>query len=45
MTNSPRFRRNGMKSRHMNSHTTTGWATWIGICLAIWVLAFVIAEV
>ncbi|KAK7693890.1 hypothetical protein QCA50_003463 [Cerrena zonata] len=39
------FRRNGMKSKHMNSHTFTGWATWIAICLAIWALAFVIAEV
>ncbi|TCD70291.1 hypothetical protein EIP91_004192 [Steccherinum ochraceum] len=39
------FRRNGMKSRHMNSHTVTGWATWIGIVTAIWAAAFVIAEV
>ncbi|KAH8106923.1 transmembrane amino acid transporter protein-domain-containing protein [Cristinia sonorae] len=39
------FRRNGMKSRHMNSHTVTGWATWIGIVTAIWLLAFIIAEV
>ena len=43
--NSRRFRRNGKKSRHMNSHSFTGWATWIAICFAIWALAFVIAEV
>ncbi|RPD66561.1 hypothetical protein L226DRAFT_479331 [Lentinus tigrinus ALCF2SS1-7] len=39
------FRRKGPSSRHMNSHTWTGWLTWIGICAAIWILAFVIAEV
>ncbi|KAI0950224.1 hypothetical protein AcV7_008761 [Taiwanofungus camphoratus] len=39
------FRRNGQKSRHMTSHSWTGWLTWVGLCIAIWSLAFVIAEV
>ncbi|THH23101.1 hypothetical protein EUX98_g8082 [Antrodiella citrinella] len=39
------FRRNGVKSRHMNTHTFTGWATWIGIVAVIWLFAFLIAEV
>ena len=29
----------------MTSHSFVGWATWIGICFAIWTLAFIIAEV
>lgn len=29
----------------MTSHSWQGWATWIGICSAIWALAFIIAEV
>lgn len=29
----------------MTSHSFVGWATWIGICFAIWALAFIIAEV
>ena len=29
----------------MTSHSWVGWSTWIGICVAIWALAFVIAEV
>ncbi|KAK0720262.1 amino acid transporter [Lasiosphaeris hirsuta] len=32
-------------SRHKNEHTVVGWATWTGILLATWVLAFIIAEV
>ncbi|KAH9843113.1 transmembrane amino acid transporter protein-domain-containing protein [Rhodofomes roseus] len=39
------FRRNGVASRHMTAHSWTGWLTWIGICFAIWTVAFVIAEV
>ncbi|KZT70098.1 amino acid transporter [Daedalea quercina L-15889] len=39
------FRRNGVASHHLTAHTWTGWLTWIGICLTIWVIAFVIAEV
>ncbi|RDX46943.1 hypothetical protein OH76DRAFT_1355313 [Lentinus brumalis] len=39
------FRRKGSRSRHMASHTWTGWLTWIGICCAIWAMAFIIAEV
>ncbi|CAL1705414.1 unnamed protein product [Somion occarium] len=39
------FRRDGVKSKHMTSNSLIGWATWVGICVAIWVLAFVIAEV
>ncbi|EMD38128.1 hypothetical protein CERSUDRAFT_113275 [Gelatoporia subvermispora B] len=40
------FRMNdGTKSRHMTSHSVLGWLTWIGICVVIWVMAFIIAEV
>jgi len=39
------FRRNGVASKHMTSNSFTGWATWIGICVAIWAAAFLIAEV
>ncbi|KAI8982797.1 transmembrane amino acid transporter protein-domain-containing protein [Trametes punicea] len=39
------FRRNGVHSRHMTTHSWSGWLTWIGICVGIWALAFVIAEV
>ncbi|KAH9900929.1 transmembrane amino acid transporter protein-domain-containing protein [Cubamyces lactineus] len=39
------FRRNGVHSRHMTNHSWTGWMTWIAICVAIWAMAFVIAEV
>lgn len=39
------FRRNGVHSRHMTSHTWSGWLTWIGLCFVIWTLAFIIAEV
>ncbi|KIP08747.1 hypothetical protein PHLGIDRAFT_507405 [Phlebiopsis gigantea 11061_1 CR5-6] len=40
------FRRaDGSASRHMTSHSAKGWTTWVAICVAIWALAFVIAEV
>jgi len=39
------FRKNGVASKHMTSNSFTGWATWIGICVAIWACAFLIAEV
>ncbi|KAI0748424.1 transmembrane amino acid transporter protein-domain-containing protein [Daedaleopsis nitida] len=39
------FRRKGRVSRHMTTHSWTGWLSWIGICTAIWTLAFIIAEV
>ncbi|KAK3685358.1 amino-acid permease [Podospora appendiculata] len=32
-------------SHHKNEHTLVGWATWAGILLATWILAFIIAEV
>ncbi|KAK8028014.1 hypothetical protein PG991_005070 [Apiospora marii] len=32
-------------SRHKNDHTLIGWASWSGILLATWVLAFIIANV
>jgi hypothetical protein len=32
-------------TRHKNSHTVIGWASWAGILAVTWVLAFVIAEV
>ncbi|PCH37939.1 neutral amino acid transporter [Wolfiporia cocos MD-104 SS10] len=39
------FRRNGQASKHMTTHSWTGWLTWTGLCFAIWAIAFVIAEV
>ncbi|KAI9065461.1 hypothetical protein FKP32DRAFT_1590639 [Trametes sanguinea] len=39
------FRRKGVHSRHMTTHSWTGWLTWTGICVAIWTFAFIIAEV
>ncbi|KAI0743430.1 transmembrane amino acid transporter protein-domain-containing protein [Daedaleopsis nitida] len=32
-------------SRHLHSNTVLGWAVWVAIIAAVWVLAFVIAEV
>lgn len=32
-------------TKHMGSHTVTGWAAWAGILLATWIVAFIIAEV
>lgn len=32
-------------SKHMTSHTVTGWAAWAGILAVTWVFAFIIAEV
>ncbi|KAK7987980.1 alcohol dehydrogenase [Apiospora arundinis] len=32
-------------SRHKNDHTLIGWASWSGILLATWILAFIIANV
>ncbi|KAL6301850.1 hypothetical protein BKA93DRAFT_828004 [Sparassis latifolia] len=41
-----RFRHDdGYDSRHTTSHSFVGWAPWIGICLAIWTMALIIAEV
>ncbi|KZT09556.1 uncharacterized protein LAESUDRAFT_646364 [Laetiporus sulphureus 93-53] len=41
-----RFRRDdGKASRHMTTHTWTGWLAWIGICFSVWAVAFIIAEV
>ncbi|KDQ49937.1 hypothetical protein JAAARDRAFT_142662 [Jaapia argillacea MUCL 33604] len=39
------FGKDGSKSMHMSSHTLRGWVTWVAICLTIWALAFIIAEV
>ncbi|KAF2401178.1 hypothetical protein EJ06DRAFT_380282 [Trichodelitschia bisporula] len=33
------------ESRHMSSHTITGWAVWAGILGVTWIFAFIIAEV
>uniref|UniRef100_A0A0W0F1G1 Amino acid transporter transmembrane domain-containing protein n=1 Tax=Moniliophthora roreri TaxID=221103 RepID=A0A0W0F1G1_MONRR len=33
------------KSRHRHSNTIIGWAVWVGILAATWIVAFVIAEV
>lgn len=30
---------------HMSEHSVLGWTSWIGIILANWILAFIIAEV
>ncbi|TAQ87921.1 hypothetical protein B7494_g3738 [Chlorociboria aeruginascens] len=32
-------------TKHKSSHTVVGWASWAGILLATWILAFIIAEV
>lgn len=32
-------------TRHKGNHTTVGWASWAGILLSLWILAFIIAEV
>lgn len=32
-------------SRHKSNHTVIGWASWAGILAALWILAFIIAEV
>ena len=32
-------------TRHKANHTVTGWASWCGILLGLWVLAWIIAEV
>jgi hypothetical protein len=32
-------------TRHKNNHTVIGWASWAGILIFLWILAFVIAEV
>ncbi|KAK9779042.1 putative Amino acid transporter transmembrane domain-containing protein [Seiridium cardinale] len=32
-------------SRHKNEHTLIGWASWSGILLGTWILAFLIANV
>jgi hypothetical protein len=32
-------------SKHKNEHTVVGWATWTGILLATWIVAFIIAQV
>lgn len=33
------------KSRHRYSHTAKGWGVWVGVNVATWILAFVVAEV
>ncbi|KAI9713922.1 MAG: hypothetical protein M1820_000652 [Bogoriella megaspora] len=32
-------------TKHMGSHTVLGWASWTTILLALWIFAFIIAEV
>ena len=32
-------------TRHKGNHTIVGWASWAGILLSLWILAFIIAEV
>ena len=32
-------------TRHKGNHTVVGWASWAAILLALWILAFIIAEV
>lgn len=32
-------------TRHKTSHTVVGWASWAGILVILWVLAFIVAEV
>ncbi|CDR40735.1 CYFA0S05e03840g1_1 [Cyberlindnera fabianii] len=33
------------KSKHRTSHTIAGWASWTGLNILTWVLAFIIAQV
>ncbi|KAI0647479.1 transmembrane amino acid transporter protein-domain-containing protein [Trametes meyenii] len=39
------FRREGVHSKHLTTHSWKGWLTWIAICSVVWAFAFVIAEV
>jgi hypothetical protein len=32
-------------TRHMNNHTVVGWASWAGILLVTWIMAFIISQV
>ena len=32
-------------TRHKGNHTLIGWASWAGILAALWILAFIVAEV
>lgn len=32
-------------TRHKGNHTVVGWASWAGILAALWVVAFIVAEV
>lgn len=32
-------------SINRNTHTVTGWATWIGLNLGLWIIAFIVAQV
>lgn len=32
-------------TRHKGNHTVVGWASWAGILLVLWILAFIIAEI
>lgn len=32
-------------SKNRNNHTVVGWATWTGLNLGLWIIAFVVAEV
>ena len=32
-------------TRHKGNHTFIGWASWAGILAALWILAFIVAEV
>jgi len=40
-----RSRADGTPSKHLASHTVKGWVSWILICVAVWIIAFIIAEV
>lgn len=31
-------------TKHLTSHTVVGWASWAGLVLSTWILAFIVAE-
>lgn len=38
------YRRIMKDSRHAHSHSVLGWATWLGLMIMLWVVAFVLGE-
>lgn len=32
------------ESKHLHSHTVVGWASWIGVVIIIWAVAFILGN-